>query len=276
MLNRLVVLVDNRIEEPCACTAEHGLSLWVETTQGSFLFDTGAGRTLLRNADQLGINLKDAKRVILSHGHYDHTGGLLDLLKMTAGLEVILHPFAFEHRWWVDGERRKAIGMPYERADVVKAGAKIKLVEKGGAILDGCWITGEIPRPDGKLAEANMVTSSGGRESPDGIPDDMAMFVQGKKGLTVVLGCCHAGLENTLKHICEMAKTDRVYRVIGGLHLMHAANAEIDRAVEALDQYRIEELIPLHCTGSRAAARLAMNYKGKLLFGGVGTVVVDV
>ena len=189
-----------------ALIGEHGFAALIEPDQGEpVLFDTGQGLTLLHNARRMGRDLAAVSKVVISHGHYDHTGGLLPLLQ-EHGAKVIYGDeriFAPRHRVKDNGECYP-IGMPFTRAELEANGATFELSADFREIAPGMFLTGSVPRltPFEKGDQGLYCDCSG--QEPDLTPDDQSLILETGKGLVVLLGCCHAGLVNTLEHIARL------------------------------------------------------------------------
>jgi 7,8-dihydropterin-6-yl-methyl-4-(beta-D-ribofuranosyl)aminobenzene 5'-phosphate synthase len=252
---RIVFLVENRpVREGLA--VEHGLSLWVEAGGFRLLFDFGQGDAFLRNASRLGVPLEKADALALSHGHYDHSGGLAFL---KGGLEpgrLYLHPAALSCRYSCPiGSAARAIGMPEASARVVRRlGTRRTGTEAPLKVSERIGISGPIPR---KAAFENV----GGpffldpeRAEPDAIPDDQAVWVETERGVVVLLGCAHAGVVNTLDYLSSILKVQRFRAVIGGMHLWQADETRLKETLRAFERYEVGLLAPCHCTGDEAEA----------------------
>ncbi len=267
----LTAVSDNVVREP-DLLAEWGLAFWIEADGRRLLFDTGAGRVLEHNARHLGLPLEAVEAVILSHGHYDHTGGLLSLLSGGRRPEVWIHPEAF-HPKYARREQApaRAIGLPHLcEGDVRMRARALKWTPQPTAIADGIWVTGEIPR-------GNEFEDTGGPffldeacREPDGLPDDQALWVETSGGLVIVLGCAHAGLVNTLDYIAQLRPGRRIRAVLGGLHLLRAGPHRIAATLQALEHYNPDLIAPAHCTGWRATAELAGRFRHRVTECGVG------
>ncbi len=253
---RVTVLMDNRAKSGFA--AEHGLSLWIEADGIKLLLDTGQSGACVDNAAAMGIRLAEADAVILSHGHYDHTGGLPDVLPQMKAPDVYLHPDALHTRFSIRKGGAKPNGMP---------AAAMAALE--GVRVSGChWVrqpvrlsrriglTGPIPRETAYEDTGGPFFLDAKGAHPDSIADDMAIWIETEGGLVVCTGCCHAGLINTLQAVCTQRPGLPVRAVIGGLHLVAASDTRMRQTVDALRAMDVQQLIPLHCTGEAAVERL--------------------
>ncbi len=238
--------------------AEHGLSFWIEANERRILFDTGQGRVLEHNAKTLDVDLKTAEIVALSHGHFDHTGGLNRLADRLSKLSVHAHPLAFEAKWsrMRDG-RVQAIGAPVPSvAALIERVGTFVPTQEPRKLIDGVWLTGQIPRCNDFEDTGGDFYLDAGCTTPDPLLDDQAMFIETPRGLVVLLGCAHSGLVNTLDYIGELSGQSRVHAVLGGTHLLAARENRLTRSIEALQRFGVEVVGASHCTGHRAMARL--------------------
>lgn len=252
----ITILVDNHAEE--GLKAEHGLSLWVETSGFRCLFDTGQSDSLEHNTKVLGIHLRDAEALVLSHGHYDHTGGLPFALETAVKATVYCHPAVVLPRYRIQEGKTKTVAMPrpsLTALDAVPSG-KLRWVSSPLEIFPNVYLTGMIPHINPIVGQdwPFYLDPKGAR--PDPIQDDMAMWLDTPKGLALILGCCHAGLANTLEHVRKFSAGKRIHSIVGGLHLKDSGEEEIHRVLSILREYSPEMLVPLHCTGERALGLL--------------------
>ena len=251
----ILIVADNRADD--GLLAEHGLSLLVEVGDHQLLFDTGQGTSLRHNAQRLGVPLYRTEWLVLSHGHYDHTGGLPVALEHARNALVYCHPAVTWPRTSIRGGTPKQIGMPAAATDALASlgPQRIRFVTEPTAILPDVGITGPIPRREGPGPNSVFFLDDSGRH-PDPLEDDMALWLRAAGGLVVCCGCCHSGLSNTLEQAQRAAETSKVHAVIGGLHLAEASDRDIDRAASLLAHLDVALVVPCHCTGERATARL--------------------
>ena len=253
---------------------EHGLAFWIEAGGGKVLFDTGQGLALGPNARRLGIPLEEAEAVLFSHGHYDHTGGAGLMLGLADRLAVYAHPdcfvpkFARDH----DGAAREVGAPPMLVERIAERGDMIPVVEPtrlGG----GLRLTGPIPRRHEFEDTGGDFHLDRACTRVDGLEDDQAAFIEGGEGTLVILGCAHAGVINTLYYIRELTGGRPIHTVLGGMHLLHASPERLERTVTELRRLAPRRLLPCHCTGFAATARLAREFPGIFAPCPTGTVV---
>ena len=242
----ITVLVDNCAVPPL--TLEHGLALWLHWHGDDFLFDTGAGNALLPNLRQLHISPESITCIVLSHGHNDHTGGLQDLIP--------------EETWFVPGlaisRCSRHSGKPIRDLSLPEAGRRVLQqtrqheVRTFTEIRPGLFLTGPIPRKSGEDCGGPFFLDPEGTQ-PDLILDEQALLTADG---TLVQGCCHAGIINTLDY-CRAQKPDIPVRtIIGGLHLLHASPERLERTAAAIRRHEIQTLVLLHCTGENSIRQL--------------------
>lgn len=255
------VLADDRIGEtrPMGLRGEHGFAVAVD----GVLFDTGQTGIAAANADRLDLPT-DFATIVLSHGHYDHTGGLPAFLD--AAETVYAHPDAFESKIR-DGTY---IGMPYRR-DRVAADAEVVTHREPVEVSPNVYALGEIPReyPDNPVGET---VGPDGTVSDDPLLDDQSLAVATDDGTLLICGCCHAGLRNTVEY-AEAVVGDPVRAVVGGTHLTALADHEIEDIADWLDG-RLDLLAPSHCTGPAGDRILASRFPDAHESVGVGSEIV--
>ena len=252
---RVTTLVENTVGRP-DLLAEHGLAFWIEAGLKHALFDTGAGQVLTGNARSLGVRLEPVDAIVLSHGHYDHTGGLHHVLRTGGRTKVFAHPKAFQSKYAknTNGTAR-SVGIPsLDDAAVCERADELVLADQPVEILPGLFVTGEIPRITDYEDTGGPFFLDSQCQQPDPLVDDQAMFFDSAHGTVVLLGCAHSGVVNTLQYIRELTNNRPIHAVMGGMHLVTASQRRIERTIDALNQLDIARLGPAHCTGAAATA----------------------
>jgi len=257
-----------------AFVAEHGMSFWIELGGKRILFDTGQGNVLSANARRLGIRLEQIDAIAISHGHYDHTGGLGDALQNSRVTTVYAHPAAFEPKFArnPDGTARE-IGMPSLDERMVREMAELVWVQKPTEVGEGLRLTGPVPRTSSFEDTGGAFFKDHACTEPDPLVDDQAAFLETPAGTVVILGCAHAGVINTLLYVQTLTDNRSIHTVIGGMHLLNVSPERMDRTMAELRRLDVQRLLPCHCTGFAAMARLWNEFPERCVACPVGTVV---
>ncbi len=272
-MSRITVLVENTATGQ-GLLAEHGLSFWIEHGGHRILFDTGQGYVLKHNAQRLCIPLDTADAVVLSHGHFDHTGGLADVLELGNSPALFLHPAALAPRYarLTDGSARE-IGMPQPGVQAVQKKTSLVMTEAATEVCAGIHVTGPVPRQTSFEDAGGPFYVDCACRQPDEFPDDQALYFETAQGIVVVLGCAHAGIVNTLRYVQTLTGNRPIHTVMGGTHLVSASLERMDRTVEELRRIGIQRLMPAHCTGFPAMARLWHEFSCQYASCPVGTII---
>ena len=247
------VLVENTVSKS-ELKAEHGLSILIETTYGNILWDTGQSPLFIDNAQKMGVDLQSINHIALSHGHYDHTGGLDAVLTLNPNVDVHGHPDMFKQRYSKSVDSVIQVGSPIVQEYVESSCQSLKLEHQMSEVLPGVFLTGEIPRVSDLEDTGGDFFLDLACEEKDIIPDDQALFIDSYLGIIVFLGCAHSGVINTLNHIARLTGKKELYAVFGGMHLLRASDERLEETAAILNHYDVRLIGPCHCTGGKAQA----------------------
>jgi 7,8-dihydropterin-6-yl-methyl-4-(beta-D-ribofuranosyl)aminobenzene 5'-phosphate synthase len=271
----ITTLVDNTVYRE-GLIAEHGLAFFIEADDRRILFDTGQGQALLPNAHRLDIPLNRLDAIVLSHGHFDHTGALAEVLAQAPAASIYFHPAALEPKYARrESAPHRRIGMPQSALRALQAArARCIWTAAPTAIAPGVTATGEIPRRSSFEDVGGLFYKDGDCQTPDAVPDDQALFLVAADAVVVVLGCAHAGVVNTLEYIRSLTLRPAIHAVLGGMHLRSASGQRIEQTASALEELGVRVLAPAHCTGSNARIVFRSRFPHEFLDCSTGSAFV--
>jgi 7,8-dihydropterin-6-yl-methyl-4-(beta-D-ribofuranosyl)aminobenzene 5'-phosphate synthase len=272
---KVSILRDDECRTP-GLLAGHGLSMLVETPETTFLLDTGDTPDTWENARSMGVDLTRVQCVVLSHGHYDHTDGLEELLRMVGGLPVIAHPGLFAPRYYVgrDGSKRY-IGPQKTREQYEALGAEFELSREPVAIGRGLVTSGEVPRRARPTpSESGLMIEREGQLLPDDFEDDLSVIVQLPRGTVILTGCAHAGLRNIARQCVRASGCENIRAIVGGTHLIASDEPEVREVARQLHLIALDQIVPLHCTGPEGKRLLERYFDGRTLRAATGDTVI--
>ena len=258
---QVTCLVDDAVQRGSPFWGEHGLAFLIESDGQRVLFDTGQSGTVLQHNLQL-LEVKPAQfdAVAISHGHYDHTGGLPSLLQQVRpGTPFHASPELFRGRFAQRDGALEEVGLGLSREELA-CRMRLVLSPEPQEIISSVWTTGEIserPHPQGSSPSHRM--RDGDRLVADAYRDDISLVLRSGSDLMLLCGCCHAGLLNTLEHV-QRTFEGRVVVVAGGLHLTSASTAELQHIGQVLAAMPgLRQVSPNHCSGETAFIALTQT-----------------
>lgn len=262
----VTILVENTARGP-GILGEHGLAWWIDTGTHRVLFDTGQGMALVHNATRLGVDLSQADAIVLSHGHFDHVGGLEAALHAAPRASLFLHPRAVEPKFiGTDPAAGRRISTAFVETESFRGkNRRVVATRESFEVAPGVRATGEIPRTNDFEDTGGAFFLDATLTRPDPLLDDQALYLPTAQGVIVICGCAHAGVINTLSHIARLTGDASVQALFGGLHLENASARRMEETVRALRAYRPRQMGFCHCTGLAAIRRLWSEFPAACL-----------
>lgn len=250
-----------------------GLSLHIENDGEQFLFDTGTKDLFLKNAEKIGLNLKNINNVIISHGHFDHGGGLPGFFEINKKSRIYISKNAWEDFYLKLGPIKKYIGIDKEIFS--KYRKNFIYPDNLQEIMPNCFVFTEFPRkyplPNGNKYLFKKIDNTLVR---DDFLHEIALVVKGKNGLVVFTGCSHVGMLNMIDAVVSKFPDETIKAVIGGFHFMALPKVltfsekkeDVIKLAEKLNEYPVEKFYTLHCTGKRGFEILKEVFKDKIFY----------
>ncbi|MDD4493804.1 MAG: MBL fold metallo-hydrolase [Eubacteriales bacterium] len=247
---KIYILTDNRARKR-GYLAEHGLSIFIEHENNTILFDTGQSNVYCHNASNMGLDLSKVNHIVLSHGHYDHCGGLVCFPKYNRFPKVYIHGDAFTKRYArnPDGTYQD-VGIPWSIDNYSHIKENIVFTQKSLQIAQDVFLYGEIPStaafegiPEG------FHIGDGTDKSADMMKDEQMLVIDTDKGLCIFLGCSHPGVVNCLNYVLKQFPNKKIDMLVAGMHLDNIAPLRLQMTIQAMLDFDIQRIIPLHCTG---------------------------
>lgn len=268
--------------------AEHGFSalLQVDDSPQSILWDSGCTReVLVENMRRMKIDPQAIRAIALSHGHFDHTGGVSELLRQAVKppqppIPIIAHPEIARERWNISADGTKeGPDLPPPQVEWEALGGRMVLSSEPYCLQPGVWTTGQIPRTGAAGPKYGTRAAPyyrvGEAFQPDDIPDDQALVLNlAGKGLVVLSGCAHAGILNTIAYAQQISGVEQIHAVLGGFHLAASSADDVQVTVRELQKLQASVLAPCHCTGPKATACISEQIPESYRMGMVGAKFV--
>ncbi|GAB4371582.1 MAG: MBL fold metallo-hydrolase [Spirochaetales bacterium] len=260
---RIVTLVENTAGVHKGLRSEHGLAFYVETRGKSLLFDTGQTNAFLENAEKLRIDLSNLDVVCISHGHYDHSGGMRSLLRAGVKPPVWMGKGFFEEKYTREGTTYEYVGNDFDATYFQKEGVEYREVDtEVQEILPGVYAVSRFERifPDETINPRFWVLREG-RFEQDTFRDEILLVLDTPKGLVVLLGCSHPGVKNMLSTVRKRFPS-RIHAILGGTHMVEAIDESRSESIEFLAGSPVERVGVCHCTGEKASREINERIEG--------------
>ncbi|MFW5995062.1 MAG: MBL fold metallo-hydrolase [Spirochaetia bacterium] len=256
----ITTLVENSAGDHKSLSPEHGVSFLIKSGDEQIIFDTGQSERFLRNAAFLGEDpAKRVSTVVLSHGHYDHTGGLTHLLSATEQrVSIHVGKGFFEPKYSVSGPALEYVGNRLGRAQIQAAGHRVVEHDTDVTeVADGVFLVTNFERlRDPDWLNPRFVIPGPSGFQTDHFNDEVSVVVKTSRGNVLLVGCSHPGILNIIESVRARFE-EPLYAVLGGTHLIEASGSRLHNAIGALSELKDTLLGMSHCTGDTAMKRLA-------------------
>lgn len=254
---RITTLIENSPGEHHGLATEHGISFCVEKDGHMILFDTGQSGAFLSNAPKLNISLGAVEHVVLSHGHYDHSGGFRSLCSAARGFSLVTGEGFFSPKYALRNGAYDYLGSDFDEAFLSEKGIHhVTLSGPGKEILPGVFVLSSFPRVHSEeKVNPRFVLRKDSVFVPDSFDDEILLAVETGEGLAVLLGCSHPGMRNMLDAVKERLRRP-ILAVLGGTHLVEAKGSGLEKSLEYLQNSGILFIGMSHCTGKDVMDRL--------------------
>lgn len=254
---KITTLIENSQGEHLGLKTEHGISFYIEKDDTRLLFDSGESDAFIYNANRLNIDLKKTDKVVLSHGHYDHTGGLVALNEIFTDYELFLGTGFFEEKYGYRNNSYEFLGNCFTEEDLISKKIKYSFVSnrKTEIAEDIFIITNFIRNNDDEIINPRFKLYKNNSFIPDPFNDEVLIAIKTPKGIVVLVGCSHPGIKNMIDTV-EKEFDQEVYTVLGGTHLVEANEKSLAKSVEYLGNSNIKILGVSHCTGAVGVKKL--------------------
>lgn len=269
---KLTVIIDNNSNREDA-SSEHGLCLHLQSGNQVALFDTGRSDLVVSNLKALALDHISPLWIAFSHGHYDHTTGTQALLTLFPQTKLCYHPALTEPKWVLDpGEQWRYGGIPSSFHEIPPD--RHHSTNQSFELIPGIWTSGSIAGDFARSFVRNrFFRNSAGHTVTDTFPDEQVLFVITEKGLSIISGCMHTGLEATLHKAKERFPETPFYALIGGLHLEGVSEARFAEILGILRENQFQKIMPLHCTGQSFVDYLTVHAPEIMEHGSVGVSI---
>jgi 7,8-dihydropterin-6-yl-methyl-4-(beta-D-ribofuranosyl)aminobenzene 5'-phosphate synthase len=273
---KITTLIENNSDDKGKLLYEHGLSLYIETDGKNILFDTGESGDFIKNAKFLNKNLEKLDYCIISHGHYDHSGGVEKLISEVDKFpQFIVGEEFFKPKYKkVDAPGYKFNGNSFDEEFIAKKQISLRKVKEDTIYLtDHIIVFHHFSRyTDYEKRNSRFYIKETAEFIPDSFNDEISLGIITDKGLVVIVGCSHVGIINILKTISKRVNIP-IYAVIGGTHLIEADDFRMHKTMDAFKEMKIQLIAVSHCTGEQGVRLISEELKEQFIYNNTGKVI---
>ncbi|MCW8860693.1 MAG: MBL fold metallo-hydrolase [Deltaproteobacteria bacterium] len=257
---KITTLIENNAGENLALKTEHGISFFIEKDGYKLLFDSGQTGTFIENAKQLRVDLSALEAVVLSHGHYDHSGGIRPLSKLTTDFKLYMGQGFFDEKYGFKNNAYEYLGNNFDEKFLEEQGIAYQFVDQPLLeIIPGVYVVTQFPRKyQDEVINSRFKVMKNGVFQPDSFEDEVLLAVDTAEGLVVLLGCSHPGMKNMLDAVADLLPRP-IYAILGGTHLVEASYSSLGKSMSYLNNDSLKVIGVSHCTGQIAMDQLAAS-----------------
>lgn len=271
---KITTILENNSDLENKFLCEHGLSLLIETDTRNILFDTGQSDIFLENANRMNIDINKINNVILSHGHYDHTGGIIPFLNKKNNVKDIYVGegfFAPKYKY-MDGKNYKYNGIPFKTQEL---SSKVTIVNEDIKYINNELIIFHNFNAKNSFEKINkgFFIKENGEYVQDCFIDEIALGIKSKNGLILIAGCSHIGIINIIDTVKSRIDIP-ICGLIGGTHLVDCNEERLDKTIEELKKLDLNFIAVSHCTGDNNIERLKKEFGNKFIFNITGNIII--
>lgn len=271
---KITTLIENDLNKDENLNNEHGLSLYIEVNNIKILFDTGQSGDFIKNARKLNIDLNELDYVIISHSHYDHSGGLRKLVEEYKNdFKLILGDGFFNEKHSLSEDIYRYLGSPFKEEFLKEKNIDTEYVSDIKYLTEDIIVITDFERnPDYENINETMFLKNGDKFVLDDFKDEVALAIDTPNGLVVMVGCSHPGIVNILGTIIK--KTGKnIYALIGGTHLMKEDDEKINKIIDYLKEIKIKKIGACHCTGKQGETMLYQQMEDEFFYNNTGDIL---
>jgi 7,8-dihydropterin-6-yl-methyl-4-(beta-D-ribofuranosyl)aminobenzene 5'-phosphate synthase len=257
---RITTLVENTKGEHLALRNEHGISFFIENDGHTILFDTGQSDAFLYNADQLKIDLSGVEWVVLSHGHYDHSGGFRHLTELTSSFDLVIGRGFFDDKYAYGNNSYEYLGNNFDEGFLKDRGIRYRYMDNAHyEPIPGVHVVTDFARNHkDEVVNPRFRVMRDGKMQQDLFTDEVLIAVETLKGVVVLLGCSHPGMRNMVDTVKDLLEKP-IFAVLGGTHLVEAEGPALDHSIDYLQREKIQVIGVSHCTGKEVMSHLSIS-----------------